>query len=146
MCILQNKHDQLRACSITRRYKNKDKLCIFFVVTWGGPALLEIPDIMILGILNMRCNTENPEDTFKKLMIRLNNINKSNGSPIVSSKNKWKKDYFIPGPEREADMKASAVITQSIPNEVKCVFTSIHSFKWAFSLQVKAGPNHMRYP
>ena len=46
-------------------------------------------------------------------------------------------DYFIPGLEREAYMKASAVLMHSIYNELKIVFTGSGIFKGTFSLQVR---------
>ena len=36
---------------------NKHKTCIFFVVLGDGEALLGMPDIELLNILNINCST-----------------------------------------------------------------------------------------
>ena len=50
--------------------------------------------------------------------------------------------HFIGGPEKETNMKASAVITQSVHIEFKYLFTGIGCFKGTFSLQSEMVPNH----
>ena len=42
---------------------------------------------------------------------------------MANNKDKCKGDYFLDKPERNADMKTSAEITESIHNEFKEVFT-----------------------
>ena len=63
----------------------------------------------------------------------------SNASPMVSSQNKYKIDYFIAGLEYEAYMKASALLAQSIPKEFKDDFICISCFKKTFLYQIKDG-------
>ena len=38
----------------------------------------------------------------------------SNLTPVVSSRVKYEKDYFIGGPEKQTDMKVSVILTQFI--------------------------------
>ena len=47
-------------CSVTIRYKTKDKLYRFFVVPGGNTALLGMQDSEILGILSVQCSTIEP--------------------------------------------------------------------------------------
>ena len=48
-------------------------------------------------------------------------------------------DYFIAGPEMEADKVASAKTTQKIQNDYSDVFTGLRCFKDTFFLQIKDG-------
>ena len=64
---------------------------------------------------------------------------------MVSIKNKHNIGYFIPGLEKEADIKARAVIILSIHNDFKSIFKSIACYQGTFSLQAKMGPNHIRH-
>ena len=73
---------------------------------------------------------------------------KFNINSTVNNKNKCKIDYFISGPEKETDMKVSAVITHAIhinntdnTQWVKLVFTGIDCFKETFYYRSKMGSN-----
>ena len=48
---------QLGRCKVEFENNNKHKNCIFFVVPRDGEALLDMPDIELLNILNINCNT-----------------------------------------------------------------------------------------
>ena len=48
-------------------------------------------------------------------------------------------DYFIPGPDREADKRKSAKITNLIHKEFSDIFSGIGYFEDTFLLQVKEG-------
>ena len=50
---------QLGVCSVNIKHKNKQKLCRFFVVPVGSPALLGMPDIEALVILSMSAAQQN---------------------------------------------------------------------------------------
>ena len=52
---------QLGRCKVKIENNNKCKTCIFFVVPGDGEALLEMPDIELLNILNINCNTVDAE-------------------------------------------------------------------------------------
>ena len=108
---------QLGVCSITIRHENKGKLCIFFLAPGGRPAFLGMPDIKILGIICVKCSIIEPRrfiQEINELSIKDKSCTNKNWNinPMISSKIKSKIDYFIPETEKEADMKASVVITQ----------------------------------
>ena len=46
-------------------------------------------------------------------------------------------EYFLPGPNKENNKRASASITKQIQKEFEEVFTGISCFDGTFSLQVK---------
>ena len=48
---------QLEICSVVIENNNKCTKCIFFVVSGDGDALLGMPDIELLNILQINCNT-----------------------------------------------------------------------------------------
>ena len=48
---------QLGRCSVVTENNNKCKKCIFFVVPGDGDALLGMPYIELLNILQSNCNT-----------------------------------------------------------------------------------------
>ena len=61
-------------------------------------------------------------------------------------------EYFLPGPSKVSDKKASTEITKQLKKEYEDVFTGIGCFDWMFSLQVKldskpyqALPRHIAY-
>ena len=60
---------------------------------------------------------------------------------MVSTKNKYKIEYFIARPEKKAEIKVSAVITNT--RRIQRYFTSIRCFIGIFSSQDKnrAKPN-----
>ena len=64
---------------------------------------------------------------------------------MVSNKNKYEIGYFIAGPEKDADMKASDVLLQTIHNEFKDVFTGIGCFKATYLLQAEEGTSLIRH-
>ena len=51
---------QLGVCSITIRQKDKNKLCRFYVVLRGGPALLGMPDTKIVDFISEKCSIIEP--------------------------------------------------------------------------------------
>ena len=65
---------------------------------------------------------------------------------MANANDKYKVDYIIAAPERNADMIAGTKITEVIHDELKDLFTSIKCFKGAISLQIKEGTSHTKYP
>ena len=57
---------------------------------------------------------------------------------MVSNKNKYKIDYFVSGPEREASMMETAALTETIHKDFD-VFSGIRLFKGTFLLKIKDG-------
>ena len=56
---------------------------------------------------------------------------------MVNNNNNNSINYFLPGPNSDADKKTSDEITQWLQREFKDVFNGIGCFECAFSLQVK---------
>ena len=47
---------QWRICRVKIEHNNKWKVCKFFVDSWNGQALLDMPDFEILNIQSINCN------------------------------------------------------------------------------------------
>ena len=109
-----------------------------------------MPDIKILGILSVECTTE-PSRCIRGISEQkiedmfYGNTANSNVNPVVNSKDKYKIDYFIAGPEKHVDMKVHAIITQAVHNEFQYLFASTGYFTGTVSLQVKDGANHSKH-
>ena len=66
---------QLGTCTVTIKFKNSKKHCVFFVVLGNGQALLGLPDTAALNILNLNidsiqaemvnCKTNREQETHK---------------------------------------------------------------------------------
>ena len=48
---------QLGMCQVKLEYNNIEKMCKFFVVSGKGQALLGMPEIDMLNIMRINCNT-----------------------------------------------------------------------------------------
>ena len=120
----QSNIEQLGMYIVRFIHKNKIAKCRFFVVSGDGSALLGLPDIKLLDILKIICETmedqqadkrfdfqtiqpsNNPSfDTNKAQQIRADNVN-------VESANTNMTDYFGSITNRAAGNKASPVLTQ----------------------------------
>ena len=60
--------------------------------------------------------------------------------------NYHEEEYFIAGPNKEADMMASAKITKELHKKYNEVFTEIGCFEGTFSLEVKEGMKPYQAP
>ena len=103
------------------------------LLSGGYKALLETADTKILGILSVKCTTIevsihtqqiNEQETEEKSCINKN----SNANQMASSKMNTKFNILFSRPEKEAHMKTSSVVTQSVHYYFKC-FTRIGSLK-----------------
>ena len=56
---------------------------------------------------------------------------------MINDTDNYNIKYFIPGPNNDADKKASDEITKQLQREFKDVFNWIRCFDGTFSLQVK---------
>ena len=54
---------QLGTCIIQMEHNNKQKICNFFVVPRNRQALLGMPNIEILNIININCNATGTKET-----------------------------------------------------------------------------------
>ena len=154
---------------------NKCKTCTFFVVWGDGEALSSMPDIELLNILNINCNTIGAENDAKGMNCNVNkdgtmdagskqfsaniglersctktnsnadcytniatnsNLNNRPCTAILPMVNNEIR-YFLHGPSRESDRKASVKITKQLQKEFEDVFTGIECFDGMFSLQIK---------
>ena len=87
---------------MTIKYKDKQKLCIFFVVPGNGPALQRIMDIEMLDILNLKCSTvDNRNKTKRSMNSELKRNPRASKdfhtNPVITNKDKYKIDYFVTG-------------------------------------------------
>ena len=76
----------------------------------------------------------------------------SNKNQVVNKKDKYSINFFIAGPERSANIKASFELTKVVHIELKDIYTGIGCFQETFSLQGKerakpyqAPPRHVAY-
>ena len=146
----------------SRNVYNK-KRCKFFVVCRNGQALLGMPYIDTLNIININiysigteqagdcdnCYTSKPtaqrEDTkqetnrAEKCYTNADSISKSNSKdkPTVNNQLSNMVDYFIPEPNYDNDKKKSAGITEQLQRDFEDVFNGIGCFDGTFSLQLK---------
>ena len=51
---------QLGVYKVRITHKDKEETCQICVVSGGGPALQGIPDVRILELLSVKCNTMKP--------------------------------------------------------------------------------------
>ena len=49
--------EQLGMCTATIKFKNFKKKCVFFVVPGNGQALLGMPDMAVLNIINLNIDS-----------------------------------------------------------------------------------------
>ena len=54
---------QLGTCAVSIKFKNLKKLCIYFVVSGNGQALLGMPDTAALNIINLNIDSIQAEIT-----------------------------------------------------------------------------------
>ena len=144
------------------RHNDKYLKCRFFVVPGVCPALLSIPDRVLLGIKRVMCKIAGKKTTGRKTDSqtrqvpgsqncktkkdpqakpgksklskgKINMPNYHNSSKITTNM----PDYFDSSENEEVDKRVSEVITKRINNEFNYLFTGIGFFKGMFSLQVK---------
>ena len=70
-------------------------------------------------------------------------ITSENMYPMAIDNNNIKIYHFLPGPNQDADRKASAKVTDQLQKEYKDIFTGKGCFNGIFPLQVK--PNSKQY-
>ena len=144
--------------------KIQKKHCVFFVVLENSQALLGMPDIATLKILNLNidsiqaeigsCKTNREQETHKVVegCTNINTvgvINQTANGQIQSNK---LINYFYSSKNTDADKRESDAMTQKIHNTYGNVFNGIRCFEGTFSLQLKpdskpyqAPPRHMAY-
>ena len=117
-------------------HKTKHRMCKFFVVLGNGPALMGMPDIDALNIINIysigtehiggsdNCCTNSAASESTDMMqetdrtencyTNTDSISKSDNTdkPMVNNKLSNTKDYFLLGPNCDSDKKASAEIKE----------------------------------
>ena len=61
---------QLGSCKVEIENNDKHNKCIFFIVPGNGEALLGMPNIELLNILNINCNTRSTEKEKKVVLCK----------------------------------------------------------------------------
>ena len=142
--------EQLGMCMATIKFKNFKKKCVFFVVPGNSQALLGIPDMVALNIINLNidshqkeireCKTNRgqgmhagTEDCTNK---DAHSAAKQDGNGQQHQTNKLI-NYFYSSNNTDADKSKSAAMTQRIHEMYGEVFNGIGCFKGTFSLQLK---------
>ena len=154
---------QLGICTVKIEHNNKHEMCQFFVVLGNGKALLGIPDIDVLNIINININTTDMEDgkgtdnccmnkatpqsanmmqetdRTEKCYTKTDSISKSDNTdkPMVDNKLPNTTDYFLPGTIHDSAKRASGKITQQLQRDFEDVFHGIGCFDGPFLLQLK---------
>ena len=150
-------------CTLEIEVNNKHEMYTFFVVVENRQALLAMPDIDVLNVININitsigtehgggkdncCTNEAtaqrtdmmPERSrTEKCYTITGSILKSDNTDKTTVNNKLSntKGYFLPGPNCDSDKKKSAEITQQLQRDFKDVFNGIGSFDGTFELQLK---------
>ena len=135
----------------------------FFVVLGIGKALLGMPDIDALNIININIHSiaikhyggndncctnkataqhaDTTQETIRteKCYSNTDDISKSDNTekPIVNNKLSNTIDYFLLGSNCDSAKKKSAEITQQLQRDFEDVFYGIGCFDCTFSLQLK---------
>ena len=154
---------QLGTCTVHIKLKNVKKRCIFFVVPGYGQALLGMPDMAALNIINLNidsvqavtpeCKTNRGQETHSSIE---NCTNKSktrhkgckntntgilskqdtNGQSDPSNPN-MSINYFYSSNNVDADKRSSSARMQNICTRFGDVFNGIGCFEGTFLLQLK---------
>ena len=87
------------------------------------------PDIELLDIISVKCSTVDLQklnrEVNKQQQERNHKPTKKNSNPTITNKHKYKIDYFIGSPEKEAGREATVKLTKSIHNEFKDMFSGV---------------------
>ena len=145
-------------CTEKLRHKDQIARCRFLVVSGGGPALLEMPDIELLSILKIMCDVVEGQQADRKFDSQ---TMEPSSAPSCKANTDWERrsdnmdvininsnmpDFFRSSMVREVGKRDNQLITQSIHNEFSDVFTGIGCFNGTFRLQVKKAASHTGHP
>ena len=141
------------------------KKCVFFVGPGNGQALLGMPDMVALKIINVNidsiqkeirdCKTNRGQETHANTEdcrnINAHSTAKQDGNGQQHQANKLI-NYFYSSNNTDADKSRSKAMTHRIHEECGKVFNGIRCFKGTFSLQLKPDrkpyqvpPRHIAY-
>ena len=116
---------QLGICYITIKHKNAQKICRFLVLSRNGPTSLDIPDIKVLDSLRINCSIIEESQKSNRLMRRRLKSNVTQTAVQIQILIQWvdknknsNKDCFLQGPNRKANRRASAKITELMHNKL----------------------------
>ena len=154
---------QLGMCAVYIKFKNVKKRCIFFVVPGNGQALLGMPGMTALNIINLNidsiqlvtteCKTNRGQETHTSTE-NCTNKNatghkgcKNNNTGIINKQDTkgWSDpsnpnmsiNYFYSSNNVDADKRSSNAMTQSIQMRFGNMFNGIGCLEGTFSLQLK---------
>ena len=152
-----------------QKYKER---CVFFVVPGNGQALLGMPDMVVLNIINLNidsiqvvtpeCKTNREQETHTGVEDCTNKSTtgdkgcKNNNTGVINKQNTnghsdpcdkhMSINYFYSSNNVDADKRSSITMTQSIHTRFGNVFNDIGCFEGTFSLQLKPGSNPYQAP
>ena len=70
----QTNIDQLSRCTVSIRHNDKCVKHRFFVIQGNGPALLRMPDIELLSIIRVMCETTDNKTTGRKFDVQTTHV------------------------------------------------------------------------
>ena len=145
-------------------------MCTFLVVLGNGQALLGMPDIDVLNIINIHsigtehdggsdnsctnqaaaqsADTMQETNRAEKCYTNTDNISKSDNTdkPMVNNKLSNTINYFLLGPSCDSDKKKSAEITQQLQIDFEDVFNGSGCFGGTFLLLLKPDSKPYQVP
>ena len=139
---------QLYVCSVQLKYKDEVVRCSFFVVPGNAQALFSLPDIKLLGLLNIMCEVPDQQQVARKFdsqtkeassttESRTNSTSSTNlgtGSNCLNIP-----DYFRSIANKETDMRVSRLLAVKIHSEFSNNFTSMGWLERTFMVWMREG-------
>ena len=111
--------------------KDKQKPCRFIVVPGEGPVLQGMLDVEKVELLSVNCNTVGSDQMNygQRTQGKSSTNEELKGETVDSVKYNNNIDYFLAGPDKEADMEKGAKLTKSIQQEFSDVFGALGASK-----------------
>ena len=154
---------QLGMCTVQIKFKNIKKRCIFFVVPGNGQALLGMPDMVALNLINLNidsiqtitaeCKTNKEQESCTGIegctnknstgheVCKNNNVSIDNKQDTNGHNHPCNKhisiNYFHSSNNIDADKRSSIAMMQNIHARSGNIFNAIGCFEGTFSLQLK---------
>ena len=150
---------QLGTCAVLVKFKNLKKQCVFFVVPGNGQALLRMPDMAALNIINLNfdsiqveiaeCKTNRGQETHAVAEACANMdagaITKQNANGQNDQHNSNKStNYFYSSNNIDTDKRKSSAMTQKIHNTFGNVFNGMGASKAHFHCSLSPTASHTK--
>ena len=152
---------QLGMCAVTIKFKNLKKQCVFFVVPGNCQALLGMPDMAVLNIINLNidsiqkeirnCKANRGQELHTITEDCTNKdvqsaVKQDDNGPQHHSQANTLINYFYESDNTVPDKNKSSAMTRRIHETFGDVFNGIECFKGTFSLQLKPDSKTYQMP